>query len=103
VDARSGVNQSNLANALAQLIAVAISGSGAEKTVTRRIAERAYRDDPSLIEIATLDLRASLDRDPVCSGPLHVLLHFKGYIALQAYRISHRLWKSGRTEFAREL
>ena len=97
------VNQSNLASALAQLIAVAVSGSRDEKTVTRRIAERAYRDDPSLIEIATLDLRAPLDRDPACPGPLHVLLHFKGYIALQAYRISHRLWKSGRTELAREL
>src|SRR5260221_4030684 len=97
------VNQSNLASALAQLIAVAVSGSRDEKTVTRRIAERAYRDDPSLIEIATLDLRAPLDRDPACPGPLHVLLHFKGYIALQAYRISHRLWESGRTDFAREL
>jgi serine O-acetyltransferase len=97
------VNQSNLASALAQLIAVTVSGSRDEKTVTRRIAERAYRDDPSLIEIATLDLRAPLDRDPACPGPLHVLLHFKGYIALQAYRISHRLWESGRTEFAREL
>src|SRR5882724_7477073 len=97
------VNQSNLVSALAQLIAVAVSGSRDEKTVTRRIAERAYRDDPSLIEIATLDLRAPLDRDPACPGPLHVLLHFKGYIALQAYRISHRLWESGRTEFAREV
>ena len=97
------VNQSNLASALAQLIAVAVSGSRDEKTVTRRIAERAYRDDHSLIEIATLDLRAPLDRDPACPGALHVLLHFKGYIALQAYRISHRLWESGRTEFAREL
>jgi len=28
------------------------------------------------------------------------LLHFKGYIALQAYRISHRLWEKRRTEFA---
>jgi len=63
----------------------------------------AYRDDPSLIEIATLDLRAALDRDPACPGPLHVLLHFKGYIALQAYRNSHRLWESGRSEFVREL
>jgi serine O-acetyltransferase len=96
------VNQSNLAGALAQLIAVAVSGSRGEKTETRRIAERAYRDDPSLIEIATLDLGAPLDRDPACPGPLHVL-HFKGYIALQAYRISHRLWESGRTELAREL
>src|ERR1700733_11497228 len=97
------VNQSNLASALAQLIAVAVGGSSDEKTVTRRLAERAYRDDPSLIEIAAHDLRAPLDRDPACPGALHVLLHFKGYIALQAYRISHRLWESGRTEFAREL
>jgi serine O-acetyltransferase len=97
------VNQSNLASALAQLIAVAVGGSSDEKAVTRRLAERAYRDDPSLIEIATLDLRAPLDRDPACPGALHVLLHFKGYIALQAYRISHRLWESGRTEFARVL
>jgi serine O-acetyltransferase len=97
------VNQSNLASALAHLIAVAVGGSSDEKALTRRLAERAYRDDPSLIEIATFDLRAPLDRDPACPGALHVLLHFKGYIALQAYRISHRLWESGRTEFAREL
>jgi serine O-acetyltransferase len=97
------LNHSDLAGALAQLIAVAVGGSSEEKSVTRRLAERAYRDDPSLIETATLDLRAPLDRDPACPGALHVLLHFKGYIALQAYRISHRLWESGRTEFAREL
>ncbi|HEV7881449.1 serine O-acetyltransferase [Bradyrhizobium sp.] len=97
------VNHNDLAGALAQLIAVAVGGSSAEKALTRRLAERAYRDDPSLIETATLDLRAPLDRDPACPGALHVLLHFKGYIALQAYRISHRLWESGRTEFAREL
>ena len=97
------VGQRNLAGTLAQLIAVAVSGSRDEKADTRRISERAYRDDPALIEIATLDLRAPLDRDPACPGPLHVLLHFKGYIALQAYRISHRLWESGRTESAREL
>jgi serine O-acetyltransferase len=97
------INQSDLASALAQLIAVAVGGSSDEKTVIRRLAERAYRDDPSLVEIATRDLRAPLDRDPACPGAPHVLLHFKGYIALQAYRISHRLWESGRTEFARVL
>lgn len=97
------INQHNLASALAQLIAVAVSGSRDERTATRRIAERAYRDDPSLIKIAALDLNAPLDRDPACPGPLHVLLHFKGYIALQAYRISHWLWKTGQTELAREI
>jgi len=97
------LNHDDLAGALAQLIAVAVGGSSDEKAATRRLAERAYRDDPALIEIATRDLRAPLDRDPACPGALHVLLHFKGYIALQATRISHRLWESGRTELAREL
>ena len=97
------INQSDLGSALAQLTSVALGGSSDEKSATRRLAERAYRDDPSLIGIATLDLRAPLDRDPACPGALHVLLHFKGYIALQAYRISHRFWESGRTELAREL
>jgi serine O-acetyltransferase len=97
------VNQSDLANALAQLIAVAIGESSDEKAVTRDIAERSYRDDPSLIEIATLDLKAPSDRDPAGPAPIEVLLHYKGYIALQAYRISHRLWESGQTELACEL
>jgi serine O-acetyltransferase len=97
------INHDDLAGALAQLIAVAVGGNSEEKAAKRRLAERAYREDPALIGIATRDLRAPLDRDPACPGALHVLLHFKGYIALQAYRISHRLWESGRTELAREL
>jgi serine O-acetyltransferase len=97
------LNHGDLAGALAQLIAVAVGGNSDERAVTRRLAERCYRDDPSLIETATLDLMAPLERDPACPGALHVLLHFKGYIALQAYRISHRLWERGRTEMAREL
>ena len=96
------INHNDLAGALAQLIAVALGGSS-EKALTRRLAERAYRDDPALIEIAARDLKAPLDRDPACPGALHVLLHFKGYIALQATRISHRLWESGQTDLAREL
>lgn len=94
------INQSDLAGALAQLIAVALDGNSSEKTVTRRLAQQAYRDDPSLIDIATLDLLAPVERDPACPGALHVLLHFKGYIALQIYRVSHSLWERGRTEFA---
>src|SRR3954469_12520384 len=68
------LNHNDLAGALAQLIAVAVGGGNDAKALTRRLAERAYRD-PSLIEIAARDLRAPLDRDPACPGALHVLLH----------------------------
>jgi serine O-acetyltransferase len=97
------LNHGELAGALAQLIAVAVGGNRDERAATRRLAERCYRDDPALIETATLDLMAPLERDPACPGALHVLLHFKGYIALQAYRLSHRLWEGDRAEMAREL
>lgn len=97
------VNQNNLASSLAQLIAMAISGNRDERVLIRRVVERVYLEHPSLIEVAALDLRAPLDRDPACSGPLHVLLHFKGYAALQAYRISNRLWQSRRIDLARDL
>lgn len=97
------IDRGNLAGALPQLIAAAVGGSSEEKAATRELAEQAYRCDPSLIETATLDLRAPLERDPAGPQPLDVLLHFKGYLALQAYRISHQLWQSGRTECAGEL
>lgn len=97
------INQPHLGGALSQLIAVAVGGRRDETSDIRRVVEQAYRDDPALVEMASLDLGAPLDRDPACPGALHVLLHFKGYLALQAYRVSHVLWTSGRTELACEL
>src|SRR4051812_46098968 len=97
------INHRDLASALTQLIAVALGGSSDERIRTRLVTERAYRDEPSLVEIAALDLKAPIERDPACPGALHVLLHFKGYIALQAHRVAHRMWQSRRIEVAREL
>src|SRR5690348_994720 len=94
------INQTDLAGALSQLIAIALGGNSSERTINRRLAEQAYRDDPSLVAIAALDLRAPIERDPACPGALHVLLHFNGYIALQIYRVSNSLWTRGKTEFA---
>ena len=42
------VDQSDFASALAQRIAVAVSGNRYEKTATQRIAERTYRGNSSL-------------------------------------------------------
>src|SRR5947209_12233028 len=70
------LNHNDLAGALAQLIAVAVGGSSEEKALARRLAERAYRDDPSFIEIPIHDARAPLDPDPACPGPLHGPLPF---------------------------
>jgi serine O-acetyltransferase len=53
-----------------------------------------------LVESATADMQAVLDRDPACYGFLQIMLFFKGFQAIQAYRISHYLWSHGRVSLA---
>ncbi|CAB80280.1 putative protein [Arabidopsis thaliana] len=43
-----------------------------------------------------LDVQAFKDRDPACLSYSSAILHLKGYLALQAYRVAHKLWKQGR-------
>lgn len=49
------------------------------------------------IEISiAADLHALRSRDPACLSYLHAIMNFKGFQALQAYRVAHGLWKKGR-------
>lgn len=56
--------------------------------------------DPSLGEIFRADLMAVAKRDPACRRLLEPLFFFKGFVALETYRFSHRLWQDGRKDFA---
>ncbi|MCK9181962.1 MAG: serine O-acetyltransferase [Fibrobacteraceae bacterium] len=62
-----------------------------------------YRENPSIIEDSAEDLWATLDRDAACHSALEPLLFFKGYQAIQAYRIAHALWKTDRQFLAEML
>ncbi|GJP85710.1 hypothetical protein CLOP_g15816 [Closterium sp. NIES-67] len=58
---------------------------------------------PEVQEALRADLRAIYTRDPACRSYSHAMLNFKGYQALQAYRIGHRLWLEGRQGLAMAL
>ncbi|MCM5678135.1 serine O-acetyltransferase [Schlegelella sp. S2-27] len=60
-------------------------------------------DDAGLVEMAAHDLAAVTSRDPACPGALHVLLNLKGFHALQAHRVAHRLWLHERRDLAHAL
>jgi serine O-acetyltransferase len=66
----------------------------------REICEEAQRADPGIVAAAEADLRAVFERDPACKGYLQPFLFFKGFIALQAYRLGHWLWTEGRETLA---
>jgi len=57
-------------------------------------------DDDSIIDAIQADLQAVWDRDPACERYIQVMLFFKGFQAVQAYRIAHVLWKRGRRPLA---
>ena len=60
----------------------------------------ALSDDPGISKAVACDLTAIFDRDPACDAYSLPLLYFKGFHAVQAHRINHWLWNSGRRTMA---
>ena len=56
--------------------------------------------DAAVLPAVEADLEAVSARDPACRSPLHALLHFKGFHALQVHRVAHSLWRHGRHDAA---
>ena len=79
--------------ALADLIGHRLGGSGAVRERFTTFSRDALRGQPDLVEAAGRDLRAIVLRDPAVAGLLPPLLHFKGYVALQSWRVSNWLWR----------
>jgi len=61
------------------------------------------RAHPLIGQQARNDIAAIRERDPAARSYLSVLLHYKGFQALTAYRIAHYLWNNDRHEMARYL
>ena len=68
--------------------------------VVREIVEEAYLKSPDLIDAARADLSAVYDRDPSCHRLVQPILYFKGYQAVQSYRVAHFLWIEGHKDLA---
>lgn len=64
------------------------------------IIKEIYLAAPELIKAAALDVLAIRERDSATSECGTPFLHYKGFHALQTYRVAHELWKSNRRELA---
>jgi serine O-acetyltransferase len=94
------LHHSTMERALAYRIALKLSSGEMGEQLLNEIAAEAYASDPRLGQDARADLVAVYERDPACHRFLQPLLYFKGYQALQAYRVSHWLWTEGRRDLA---
>ncbi|GAB2230027.1 hypothetical protein Droror1_Dr00014283 [Drosera rotundifolia] len=57
-------------------------------------------EDREIVRAVKDDLRAVRERDPACVSYVHCFLNFKGFLAIQAQRIAHKLWSQGRKVLA---
>lgn len=62
------------------------------KSRLQMIFKRAFETQPGIRQSIRIDLQAVRDRDPASGGFLVPFLFFKGFQALQAYRVAHWLW-----------
>jgi len=67
--------------------------------IAQTFAECLVRDG-GIADAFRADLLAVADRDPACSRVIEPLLYFKGFHALQTYRLAHAMLKAGRRDFA---
>jgi serine O-acetyltransferase len=94
------LQHSLLEDALSYQLARKLADYELEAMNVRELCEEAYASSPALVTAAEADLKAVFERDPACKGYVQPFLFFKGFQALQTYRIAHWLWTQGRETLA---
>lgn len=94
------LHHDTLEAALAHRIAMKLASPEMSEQILRELADEAMEADSSFSGSARADIVAVLDRDPACQRMIQPLLFFKGFQAVQAYRLGHWLWQQGRVDLA---
>jgi serine O-acetyltransferase len=94
------LHHQTLEHALAFRMSQKLASAEMSEQILREIADEAYATEPGLGAAARADIVAVYERDPACHRFIQPLLYFKGFQAIQAYRIGHWLWTQGRKDLA---
>jgi len=89
-----------LGAAVSHQIGQRLGKSTGDRHQFERAANEAFAASPDLVDAASRDLEVIALNDPASTGPLPVLLNFKGYVALQTWRVSNWLWHQNRRDLA---
>ncbi len=94
------LDRSGLGSAVAHQIGERLGKRAADREQFARVAREAFEASPDLVDAASRDLQSVVIHDPATQGLLQPLLNLKGYVALQAWRVSNWLWHRDRTDLA---
>jgi len=94
------VNHKTLEDCVVYRISERLDHADIPSVVIRQAFEEMLVDWPEWGSIIRVDIQAYYDRDPVCTRFIEPVLYFKGFHAIQTYRLAHWLLKKGRKDFA---
>lgn len=94
------LNHDALEDALSFHLAQMLASPAASALLVREVIDKAFAADAEIRRALRADLCAVLERDSACSRLSVPFLYFKGYHALQSYRVSHWLWQHERRSLA---
>ena len=94
------LSHGRLEDALSYILASKLGSATVNALTLRDLMDQVFGGDPAVGEAIRADLQAVVTRDPACRGYSVPLLYFKGFHALQAYRVGHHFWQTDRKPLA---
>jgi serine O-acetyltransferase len=94
------LNHGSLEAAVAHRVAARLGHPAVPAELIVQTFHEALAADPSIGEAIRADILAVADRDPACTRLVEPVLYFKGFHAIQTHRLAHRLWTTGRQDYA---
>jgi serine O-acetyltransferase len=94
------LSHDSLESVIVHRLAQRLDRPEAPYAVIRQIYTEYLTRDRRIALAFRTDITAVLERDPACTRLLEPALYFKGFHALQTYRLAHALWKGGRSDMA---
>lgn len=90
------LNHKTFASAISFFLSSHLENEDLSAMMIRDVFEQAIREDSTIEQKMMQDLLAYYERDPACDQYMTPFLYFKGYHAIQSYRVAHYLWQQKR-------
>jgi serine O-acetyltransferase len=97
------LRHSTLEDGLSALLANKLHTPDLSAILLRDLIHQAFADDLPIRASVRADFLAARTRDPAARGYAQPFLYYKGFHALQAYRVAHWLWEHERYGLAAHL
>jgi len=94
------LKHNTLEDALSFHLAGKLADESLSSMLIREVIDEAFQSDAEIGAAIRCDIKAVRERDPASDCYFVPMLYFKGFHALQSYRVAHWLWGQGRKALA---